>query len=144
MTHKDAGKYAKKHPEGTKPDPRIAEMIKQKEKDGGISCAAAHKIALDLNTDPKTVGMNIDLLELRIKKCQLGLFGYYPEKKIITPAKEVPENIRDAAYSIVKNGRISCKDAWNLAKKLGIKKTEMASALEAMKIKISPCQLGAF
>ncbi len=144
MTHKDAGKYAKKHPEGTKSDPKIAEMIKQKEKDGGISCAAAHKIALDMGIDPKVVGMNIDLLELRIKKCQLGLFGYYPEKKIISPAKEISPRIKEAVNSKIKDGRVSCRDTWDMADKLGIKKPDLASALEAMQIKISPCQLGAF
>ena len=78
MTHKDAGKYGAKHP-GANLDERIASHIKEKITDNTISCAEAHRIAGDLDIDPVDVGTTIDLLEVRIKKCQLGLFGYRPK-----------------------------------------------------------------
>ena len=51
---------------------------KKKMKNNRISCAGAHKIASVLHAAPAEVGRTIDLLEARIVKCQLGLFGYAP------------------------------------------------------------------
>ena len=75
MTHEDAGHYAAKHP-NAKADPAIAAAIEEKQTDGRITCAAAHAIASKLGCPPEAVGVNIDLLEMRIAKCQLGLFGH--------------------------------------------------------------------
>jgi hypothetical protein len=50
------------------------------------------------------------------------------------------EVIRDA----LDNDRLTCARAWEIAKKLGIGKMEVSSACEALEIKISSCQLGAF
>ncbi|MCJ7776028.1 MAG: hypothetical protein MUP08_06535, partial [Desulfobulbaceae bacterium] len=83
MTHEDAGHYAKKHSAERNVKPEITEAVKQKASDGAISCAAAHKIAVDLGVPPEEIGVGIDLLELRIAKCQLGLYGYRPEKKVV-------------------------------------------------------------
>jgi len=35
------------------------------------------------------VGGTIDLLEIHLNKCQLGLFGYSPKKMIVKPAENV-------------------------------------------------------
>ena len=80
MAHEDAGHYAAKHPEGTEVDPAINQELQQKVIAGKISCAAAHTIAGALNVAPKQVGTAIDLMEARIQKCQMGLFGYQPQK----------------------------------------------------------------
>ena len=82
MTHEDAGHYAAKHPE-EKIDPAIADAIAVKEKEGRVTCAAAHAIAKKLNRSPQVVGINIDLLEKRIRRCQLGLFGYGKQGDIV-------------------------------------------------------------
>jgi len=40
--------------------------------------------------------------------------------------------------------KLSCAAAWEIAGSLNISRTKVASACEAMGIKIKPCQLGAF
>lgn len=144
MAHEDAGHYAAKHP-GATVDPEIANAIAAKEKDGHITCAAAHAIAKKLNCPPPTVGVNIDLLEKRIRRCQLGLFGYGLKKaKRVKPAAMVTQELEGAIRGAMTGDRITCKASWDLAKKLGLTRLEMSSACEALGIRISKCQLGAF
>ena len=144
MTHEDAGHYAAKHPPGTKLDSRIAEMVKQKISDGKITCTAAHKIAGELNVSPAEVGVVIDLLEKRISKCQLGLYGYGPQRKIVRPADSVSLQLKKAIEESLVNNLLSCFSSWEIAKRFAISKTDVCAACETFKIKISSCQLGAF
>ncbi len=144
MTHDDRGHYAKKHSPDRKVKPEILEVLKKRLFDGKISCAAAHQISRDLNEAPSEVGFTMDVLEARIIKCRMGLFGYQPEKKIVEPAKDISSILEDSIKGQLENGRLSCKAAWETAENLHIKKMEIASACETLKIKISPCQLGAF
>ncbi len=144
MTHEDAGHYAAKHPKGAVCDPRIAAVLRLKEKDGEISCAAAHAAAKELSILPAEVGRTMDLMELRIVKCQLGLFGYTPEKKIVNPAENVTPELRTAVSAELRNGRIPCRTAWDIADRFNISRLEMGSACEALAVKVSPCQIGAF
>lgn len=144
MTHEDKGHFSKKHPQGLEITPEIAEAIKQKASDGTITCAAAHGISKDLNVAPSLVGMNIDFLELSLSKCQLGLYGYGPGKRIVEPAETVSEELETAIRDAVVDGRVPCRALWDIAERFGIKRLEASSACEALKIKIKPCQLGAF
>jgi hypothetical protein len=75
MAHENAGHYSAKRG-GAKLDERIAASIREKISENRISCAEAHLIAGKLDVDPGEVGTAIDLLEVRIIKCQLGLFGH--------------------------------------------------------------------
>jgi hypothetical protein len=144
MTHDDRGHYAKKHPADHKVKQEIAQAVKQMASNGELSCAAAHKIATDLEVSPEEVGSGIDLLEVRIVKCQLGLFGYKPEKKVVKPAESVTETLEKAIRESLSDGRLSCAVAWKIAKKLGIARMAVSSACDALKIKMVSCQLGAF
>ncbi len=144
MTHDDRGHYAKKHSPDRKVKPEIVDVLKNQISDGKITCAAAHQISRDLNETPSEVGFTMDVLEARIAICQMGLFGYQPKKKIVKPAVEVSSILEDAIKGQLENGRLSCKAAWKTAENLDMKKMEIASACETLKIKISPCQLGAF
>ncbi len=89
MTHEDAGHYAAKHSKETVLDERIAGEIRKTIKDGKVSCAAAHRIAEELGVTPAEVGVTIDLLEARIERCQLGLYGYSPKRRIVEAAEAV-------------------------------------------------------
>jgi hypothetical protein len=144
MTHENAGHYAAKHPKGAVPDARVAEVLNTKVKDGKVSCAAAHSTAKELNVLPKEVGRTMDLMEFRIVKCQMGLFGYTPEKKIVRPAETVSPELQAAVSGELKDGRIACRAAWDIADRFGISRMEVASACEALAVKVSPCQIGAF
>ena len=144
MTHEDAGHYAKKHSAERNVNPEITEAVKQRASDGSLSCAAAHKTAVDLGVPPEEIGVGIDLLEMRIVKCQLGLYGYRPEKKVVKPAEAVSETLEGSIKESLVEGRLSCTTAWDIAKRLGISKMDVSSACEALKIKMVSCQLGAF
>jgi hypothetical protein len=144
VTHEDAGKYAAKHAAGTAADPTISAALEKRMEEGTITCVAAHEIAADLSATASEVGKTIDLLECRIVECQLGLFGYSPEKKIVKAADVVPEDLRDELLRSGADGRISCATAWKIADSLGHPRMTAAEACEALGIKIKICQLGAF
>jgi len=144
MTHTDAGHYAAKHPD-SEINPAIADAIEQKADEGRITCAAAHTIAAQQGCPPKTVGINIDLLEKRIAKCQMGLFGHGSKKgKAVSGSTAVTAELEEAIREAMFGGRITCKAAWDLAKRLGLTKMDVANACETLSVKVAKCQLGAF
>jgi hypothetical protein len=143
MTHKDTGHYAGKR-RGADLNEAIATKIKEKMSEKRISCAEAHGIAVNLNVDPADVGTTIDLLEVRIIKCQLGLFGYGKEKNIPPLSDQINPAIKSAIKSSLVNDRLACLTAWEIAKKFNVSKPMISAVCEVMQIKISPCQLGAF
>jgi len=144
MTHEHRGHYAKKHPPGRKVNPLISDAVKQKAVNGRITCAAAFKIVHELDVSPAEVGFTIDSLELTITKCSLGLFGHGSSGKAIQEVNSVSTDIQSAITNSLMNGRLPCKAAWDIAEKLCVSKREISSTCEALKIKISACQLGAF
>ena len=138
------GNYKEKHPLGTSVDPAIAAAVKNKLIDNTITCADATDISLTLRKSMLEVGTAIDLIEGQIVKCQLGLFGYYPQSKIVSPVKTVDPKIEEAIRTRLIKGRLSCYEAWEIAKAFALPKIDVASVCEAMSIKITPCQLGTF
>jgi len=144
MTHEDAGHYKAKHAPGSSVDPDLEKAVREKVSENGITCAAAHKIAEAFAIDPLEVGKALDLMEIRLHKCQLGLFGYKPEKRIIKPAPHVSPALADRLRSASPEGRIACSAVWQVADQFGISRLETAAACEALDLKVTPCQLGAF
>jgi hypothetical protein len=143
MAHEDAGNYAAKRP-GAEINEMIASCIKEKISENKISCAEAHGIAVKLNADPSDVGAAIDLLEVRINKCQLGLFGYGKNKNITGLPDSVNPGIEAAVLAAIVNDRLTCAAAWEISNKFKVSKAHISAVCEAMKVKISACQLGAF
>jgi hypothetical protein len=118
----------------------IAEKINNKE----LPCAVAFEIVGKLAIPPAEIGAYADAHRIRLVKCQLGLFGYQPEKKIVKPADSVSPELEKAIRRELVHDRLPCKSAWALAKEFNIQKMAVSSACEALGIKIKPCQLGAF
>jgi len=143
MTRKNKGHFAQKHP-GVTLDERIAQEIRAQVLEGGLFCAIAFKIARDLSITPGDVGRSADLLELPILKCQLGLFGYPPQGKVVKPAESVAPDLEKAIQEELVNGCISCSTVFALGAKCNIPKMVLSSACEKMGIRINSCQLGAF
>lgn len=144
MAHEDAGHYGAKHSDA-KIDAAIADEIRERESDGRITCAAAHRIAQKKGCLPKIVGMNIDLLEKRICKCQLGLFGHGTKKgKAVDASPAVAPDLEKAIADAMDGDWITCKSAWAVASRFNLPKIEVSNACEALDIKIGKCQLGAF
>jgi hypothetical protein len=147
MAHQDAGKYAAKHPPGAEPNARIAEGIRQKSSDGKLACAMGEKVAKELQVGIPEVGMTADLMEIKIKECQLGLFGWGEKPshgKDIRAAETVPVEIKSALEKAVVNGGIACATLWAIADRLGAGRKVVSTACETLGIKIRSCQLGTF
>lgn len=144
MTHLDKGKYFEKHAKKAKVNNDLKQEVLGQSKDNDISCAAAEKISKKKNAAMSEIGVTIDLLNINIVQCQLGLFGYGEVKKIVQPAKEVTTELKEDITSALKDGRLPCATAWEIAGKLNIPRMEVCAACESLQIKIKPCQLGAF
>jgi hypothetical protein len=136
--------YSKKHGPDATPDRSIKSEILKRTKDEEVPCIVAFKIAEALRIPPLAVGKTADLMNFKLTKCQLGLFGYQPHKKIVKPQDSVKENLKDAISQSLSQERLSCKRAWEIASRFNIRKMAVSSACETMGIKIKDCQLGAF
>lgn len=137
-------KRGEKHGPNATISSKLERAVKEKAKNNELPCAVAFVIVDELNEDPAMVGRAVDLCDFALVKCQLGLFGYKPKKKILKPAKVVLPEMEKAVTSSVYQGRISCARCWEIAKELDVPKMSVSAACDAMSIKIKPCQLGAF
>lgn len=144
MTHRDVGHFAAKHPNETQVAPAVRQAVQDELDHQGITCHAAHAIAENLGVAPREVGVAIDLQEARIRKCQLGLFGYGPSRKAVKPVDTVTSDLKAAIDSALIDGRLSCAEAWRIADTSGISRLALANACETLKVRINNCQLGAF
>ena len=143
MAHEDAGHYAAKHKD-TELNEKTAVKVREKMSDNSLSCGAAHVIAEELKVLPSEVGVALDLLEVRIGKCQLGLFGYGEKKRIVKPADEVSPELQSEIKSRSVGGRLPCKAVWDIAEKYKMKRLDLANACEKLNLKINSCQIGSF
>lgn len=144
MAHQDKGKYFKKHPEGTAVSEALKQDILKAAQEGNISCKAAEKIAAEKTRDLKEIGIAVDMLNINIVQCQLGLFGFDGNQKRVPPADSVAPDLEAAIRGVLVNDRLACGAAWGIAEKMKIKRLDVSAACEKLKIKIKPCQLGAF
>ena len=136
--------FADKHGVGEQPDINIKNEIQNRIKADTLPCAVAFKIASDLNVSPAAVGKTADLIKLHLAECQLGLFGYTPKKKIVTPKPPEHPELEGAVKAALINDRLSCRAAWEIAERLNVSKMSVSAACEYLVVKIRPCQLGAF
>jgi hypothetical protein len=145
MSRKNVGFFSGKHAgKDVTIDEQISVAIQAKAVKGEISCSNAIDIAKKLKKGIDVVGVNIDLAELHINKCQLGLFGYTPEKRIVKAAASVSPELEKAIRKVLQNGCLPCITAWKIADAQKIPRMDVASACEKLGIKIKPCQIGAF
>ena len=122
----------------------IDAKISARAKGGDLPCAVAFDVADQLGISPALVGEAADRLKLYLVKCQIGLFGYKPEKRIVKPVDVVDPEVETAIRNHLVNDRLPCKSAWEIAKKFNIRKMAVSGTCETLGIKIKPCQLGAF
>lgn len=124
--------------------PGLEDAIKGKSKGGALSCALCFKVADEMQVAPREVGYALDLMDIPIAMCQLGLFGNSPVGKIVQKAESIPEELEKAIRQMLDNGRLPCHCSWQLAIQFAMPKIKISAVCEAMGIKISACQLGAF
>ena len=129
-------------------DERIHQAIMERLDDGKLRCTRAFVIAKLLDVEPLDVGLTADEAGIRISNCQLGLFGYGPKAegkhKIVHAMDKVPERLAARLRAAADEGSLRCEAVWQIADGLGLKRIEASSAVEAMGLKISHCQLGCF
>jgi len=125
-------------------DEQIEAAIQERAREGMLRCAAAFRVAKELGVTPLAVGKAADALEVRLVHCQLGLFGHGERKRIVEPAEEVPPELEQAIREGLVEGRLPCATAWAIATRFRMPKLHVANAAEKLKVRIGPCQLGAF
>jgi hypothetical protein len=109
-----------------------------------LSCVTAFEIAGRLHVQAKDIGEAADRLKIRLVNCQLGLFGYKPNKKIVTAQESVSEELKAAITKSLDGGKLSCIKSWEIAADLKTSRFSVSCSCEALGIKIKECQLGAF
>lgn len=123
---------------------RVVAAIRERVSEGTLRCVDAFRIAEEMAVMPLDVGEAADALEVRLARCQLGLFGYGDPKCIVQPAEQVAPELEQAIRDRLVDGRLPCAEAWTIAARFGLSKLEVANAAEKLEIRIGQCQLGAF
>lgn len=136
--------FSRKHGANEKPDHLIQKEVLNRIKKDSLPCAVAFDIAKTLKVSAGSVGRTADLMNLKLTKCQLGLFGHSPEYKIVEAKTDIKPELKHAIQEALIDGRLPCQSAWEIASRFSVPKLTVSGACEAMHIKVKPCQLGAF
>ena len=144
VTDQKNNKFPAKHQDRAQINNVIKNEILKQNKDSKLPCFVAFKIAKELQVSPGDVGKAVDLLNFRLAKCQLGLYGYQPKKRKVKPKMPLDQGLKNAITDALVEGKLTCKKVWDIASLYNVHKLRVSCACEAMKIKIIKCQLGAF
>jgi len=113
-----------------------------------LPCALAHKLAREWGVTPEALGAAAKEAGIRIIRCQMGLFGFGPKGtpsyRVVQPADHVPEALSVEIQAALIDGRLPCRVAWELGRRHGLAYRRIGDVLEALGIKVRPCQLGQF
>jgi hypothetical protein len=138
-------RYSSKHIDsGAVVDEAIRRAFLNRGIKDSLPCAVAFEICEQLKVVPLQVGKTADLMDIRLVKCQLGLFGYAPKKSIVKPLAVIKPDLKAAIMAGLRDDRLPCREAWRISDLLGYHKLQVAGACDGLGIKIAPCQLGAF
>jgi len=115
-------------------------------RDGRLPCAFAFRLAAENGWTPAQVGAETNRLDVRISRCQLGLFGYesFRQKGLIQQVAEVPGDMTVSLRAAAVDGAITCSALWRIAEDHGLPRMAIACAAETLELRVSPCQLGCF
>lgn len=127
----------------------IREMIETYPERDKLPCAVAHYIASRLGIEPLEVGRAANALGRTLTFCQLGLFGYGRKGKSAYKIMGRPVELEGDVVMRIKakateQKAIACRDLWEIADASGVIRCEVGNAADALGLKITPCQLGAF
>ncbi len=128
---------------------QILAAVRDHAVNGELSCADAHAIAAEHGITPGQIGALVNnQSDIRFYRCQLGLFGYgeksLGQSKIVQPAEHVPPEIEAALRARVRDGDIPCLDVWQVADQFAYPRLGMGNIVEALGLRVRPCQLGCF
>jgi hypothetical protein len=128
---------------------KVVEAAQARAMQGELACEDAHALAGELGLSPIELGQAVSTRsQLRFNRCQLGLFGYGSkaagEHKIVLKAARVPPAVAEAVSARVVNGHIPCAAVWEVAAEFRYPRLGVANIVEALGLKVAPCQLGCF
>ena len=145
MTKENSGNYKAKHQGNSTIDPQLETHVRGASKDNRITCKSAQGLAQKLSIPMSQVGRVVDLLEIKITECQLGVFGTGKENKAPDPQSEELNNLLNKQLSqVTADKQLSCTDAWKVAQETKFSRSQVRAACDSLGIKIVFCQLGAF
>ena len=115
-------------------------------RDGRLPCAFAFRLAKANGWTPTQVGAEADRLDVRISRCQLGLFGYdsFHQKGLVQRVADVPGDVTVSLRAAESDGTIPCVALWRIAEEHGLPRLAIACASETIGLRVTPCQLGCF
>ncbi|KPA16821.1 regulatory protein [Candidatus Magnetomorum sp. HK-1] len=123
---------------------KLLETIQERLQAEKLPCAVAYDIAQKSCIPMKEIGQTADIAEIKLSKCQIGLFGYAPEKKKITKLERIEPVLKQKILSTQHENIISCENIWKISEELQLNKLHVSCACETLGLKIKHCQLGAF
>lgn len=121
----------------------MEELILNSLEEGRLPCEKAFAIARKLKVKPLAVGQKADEMGIKISRCQLGLFGYEGQK-LVAPLSEIPPELGEEIRRRSREGKLTCAEAWGIARKLKRSKLQVSNVAETLGIRITQCQLGCF
>jgi hypothetical protein len=109
-----------------------------------LSCPVAWTIAKNAGVPRIAVGALTDKLGARVTDCQIGCFKV--DKTLYDgPATEkLTDELLKKIDTLNSEGRLTCEQAFELAKEYGVKPMTLGNETIARGIKIRECQLGCF
>jgi len=115
-------------------------------RDARLPCAVAFRLAKEHGWTPGEVGTEADRLDVRISRCQLGLFGYdsFRQKGVVRRLEDVPGDVVVSLRAAEDDGRVACAALWRIAAEHGLPRIVAACAAETLELRVTPCQLGCF
>jgi len=126
----------------------LQDRVRAAANDDQLPCALAHKLAGEWVVMPEALGAAAKEVGIRITRCQMGLFGYGPKGtpsyRVVRAADHFPEDLAVEAKAALVDGRLPCSAAWALARRHDLTYRRMGDVLEALGLKVKPCQLGQF
>ncbi|MCK5828146.1 hypothetical protein KAH43_06430, partial [Candidatus Bipolaricaulota bacterium] len=125
----------------------IESVVLSSLRDGRLPCAFAFRLASEHDWTPAQVGEEATRLDVRISRCQLGLFGYdcFRQKGFVQQLSEVPGDVTVSLHAAASDTQqIACAALWRIAEEHGLPRIVIACAAETLSLRISPCQLGCF
>jgi len=129
--------------------PEAAELLAAVARDGQIACKDAHRVAVQTGMSPQEMGRLVNRqTTYRFNRCQLGLFGYGAKGtagyRIVQAAAYCPEAIVAAIEANVIDGCVPCLALWEVAAQFRYPRLGVANIVQALGLKVKPCQLGCF
>lgn len=137
-------KKGKDHPD-VPFDHALEDEILKAAEDQTLSCDQCFRLCGSLGISTASLGRFADHHQIRLVRCQMGLFGHGPgKKKSVRKLDSVPQTLMQHIIDRLDDGKLTCESAWEIATMMKIPKMEVSGACETLGIRIKQCQIGAF